>query len=264
MHFNRTMNANDSAKVDPWHHELNYGTCLRKIFAAKKIAFPKGALRRGQTKPLGVVSTSFGNIELSVSKSAEADMNIERIRYTGRLLDCHGLICGRCSFSTYRTVRGRGWLTDSTIANCMDAIDQEAWDWYEILRNEVDANFEESFNADGLLSADEIWIASELRGSSTWKVLYFCTMSAVFVHQKRMYDEFVFKAHPLLKPGELGSMPEEVIQDQKRTLRRLYAIQLDAKLIRHEGQPTDYMRAWVPDALFSAWNDMDQSGKQRP
>lgn len=262
MHFNRTMSAHGPTMIDPWSHDRIYNTCLRNVLAAKQIAFPKGALRRGQTKPIGVVSTPFGNIDLSVHKSAEADLYIERNRYTGLLLDSDGLICGRCAFSTYRTVRGCGWLTDSTIASYMDAIDQEACDWYELLSNEDDANFEESFNTDGLLSADEIWIAPELRGNSIWKVLYFCTMSAAFLHQKRMYDEFVFKAHPLLKPGEFGSTPEDDIQNQIKNLQRLYAVQLDAWLIQREGQPTGYMRALVPDAFFSSWNAIRD--EQRP
>ncbi len=135
----------------------------------------------------------------------------------------------------------------------MDATSQEASEWYELLRYEDDASLEEDYNTHGLLTADEIWISPALRGSSAWKVLYFSTMCSVFLQQKRLYDEFVFKAHPLIDRDDLGKMSKEVIHKRARDLRRLYAVQLNAWGIWHEGEPTMYMRAGVPEALFRAW-----------
>ena len=236
-----------------WRREGLYLSCLREVAVSKQIAFPKGSLRRGQTKSLGLVATPFGTVELSVYKDEQADLSIEHNKYIGELLGNDGGVCGRCFFSTYRTVRGRGWLTDEAIFVCMDAMSEEACDWYETLSGADDADLEYDFNLDGLLTADSIWIAPELRGTQAWKVLYFCTMSSVFVHQRRMYEEFVFKAHPLVNRDEVGKIPKAELQHQARQLRRFYAVHFDARVIRSKEKPTEYMRAPVPEALCRAW-----------
>ena len=233
-----------------WRGEGLYLSSLHEVAVSKQKAFPKGSLRRGQTKSLGVVSTPPGVVELSVYKDEEADLHIEHNRYFGKLLGNDGAVCGRCFFSTYRPVRGRGWLTAEAIFVCMDAMSQEACDWYEILSGDDSADLEQDFNSGGLLIADEIWIAPELRGTQAWKVLYFCTMSAVFVHQRQMYEDFVFKAHPLVKPDQFAQIPRAELQHQARQLRRFYAVHLGARALRCEGEPTEYMRAPVPNAFF--------------
>lgn len=233
-----------------WRGEELYLSSLHEVAASKQKAYPKGSLRRGQTQSLGVVSTPFGAIELSVYKDEEADLHIEHNRYFGKLLSNDGAVCGRCFFSTFRKMRGRGWLTDEDIFVCMDAMSQEACDWYEILSGTDGADFEYDFNMDGLLTADEIWVAPELRGTQAWKVLYFCTMAAVFVHQRRIYENFVFKAHPLVDPDQFDQIPKAELHNQARQLRRFYAVHLGARGLRLKGKQTHYMRAQVPDAFF--------------
>lgn len=245
-----------------WHGDRLHETCFREVHAVMRTVPQTGTLRRGQTKTLGTVGTPFGNVELSVSRSPDTmGLDIQLDHYHGRMLNCEGVVSGRCTFSTYRTIRGRGWLTNDKIFFCMDATSQEASEWYELLRYEDDSNFEEEFNTEGLLTADEIWISPELRGSSAWKVLYFSTMSTVFLEQRRLYQAFVFKAHPLIDRDELGKMSKQAIQKQAQDLRRLYAVQLNAWGIWQEGKPTMYMRAGVPGALFRAWYSIQPTGR---
>lgn len=245
----KTMHSNDDSR---WLGHSLFENCLREVYASKQKTFPKGSLRRGQTKSLGVVKTPFGRIQLSVHKDETADMHIEHNIYSGYLLRNDGTESGRCFFSTYRPIRGRGWLTDEAIFFSMDAMSQEAYDWYAILSGDGDGDLEISFNTAGLLTADEIWIDPELRGAQAWKVIYFSTMSAVFVHQRRMYEDFLFKAHPLIKADEIDKIPKDDIRNQARQLRRFYAVHLNAFVISNNGKRTHYMRAPVPDSLLRA------------
>lgn len=236
-----------------WRGEALYQTCFRAVDLATQASPQKRSLRCGQTKSLGVVSSPFGTIELSVIREYCDELEINHIRYIGKLLREDGGVCGRCFFSTYRPVRGAGWLDADTLFSCMDALSQEALEFIEILSNADDADFEETFNPGGLLTADELWLAPELRGTLAWKLLYFCTMSAVFLHQRRLYEDFVFKAHPLVDHDAVDRPSSAELRLQARQLRRFYAAHLDAKIICNDGKPTEYMRAPVPDALSHAF-----------
>lgn len=248
------MSASDTVGNGSWRGDSLYITCLREAYASKQRTFPKGSIRRGETKSLGMVQTPFGCVELSVHKEGFAGAGIDQLGYFGQLVAIDKTITGRCQFSTYRPSRGRGWLTENDIFWSMDAISQEAGDWFDVLANENCRYLVEVMNLDGLLTADEIWIAPDLRGTVAWKALYFCTMSAVFAHQRQTYDDFVFKAHPLLNADTFNEIPEIEIRRQTRQLRQFYSVHLDARVIRtKDGQTTDFMRAPVPYAILLEW-----------
>lgn len=243
-----------------WHGSNLYATSLRAVCDAKRIAFPKGSIRRGQSRDIGTVRTPFGIIELSVHKDGFADQSIEHNQYFGRLHhgNCEEVV-GRCFFSTYRPVRGSGWLSDDCLFYHMDDISQEACEFHVVLSDDDEDSFEMVFNLEGMLTADEIWISQELRGSAAWKVLYFCTMSAVFAHQRRLYTRFVFKAHPLIVHNAPNRPSKEELQQQSKLLRRFYAAHLGAHVIQNNGSPTEYMRAKVPCELLDAWKATTRS-----
>ena len=238
---------------DAWRGHALYSSCLREVLASKQIVFPKGALRRGQSRSIGAVNTPFGSIELSVHKDPDADLDIEHNWYIGRLLGSDGVERGGCSFSTYRPVRGRGWLSDRALFFSMDSMSDDAYTWYRVLSGENASDFEIEFNSEGLLIADEIFVTPDIQGSGAWKVLYFCTMSAVFAHQRREYGAFVFHAHPFIDANDKAQIPRVEHQRQAKQLRRFYAVHLKARVIRKKGEPTEYMRAQVPYALSRAW-----------
>ena len=243
----------DSNSDSLWRGDALYLSCVQSVEESQQKAFPKGALRRGQRRSLGEVKTPFGTIELSVHKDAFADLYIEHNCYFGQLLGHDGVVCGSCFFSTYRPVRGRRWLTNSTIYECMDAISDEALTWYDILSREDSWKLEFDLNYQGLMTAEEIWVDPELRGTQAWKVLYFSAMSAVFSHQRRVYDDFVFHAHPLIDADKIDQVPKSERLHDTRNLRRFYAVHLEASVIRIKGSPTEYMRAPVPEVLWQAW-----------
>ena len=69
-----------------WRGKGLYLSSLHEVAVSRQKAFPKGSLRRGQTKSLGVLSTPFGAVELPVYKNEEADLHIEHNRYFGKPL----------------------------------------------------------------------------------------------------------------------------------------------------------------------------------
>lgn len=238
---------------DAWRGDALYSTCLREVLASKQTVFPKGALRRGQVRTIATVNTSFGAIALSVHKDAYAGLHIEHNWYSGRLLGHDGVERGSCLFSTYRPVRGRGWLSDRDIFESMDAMSDDACNWYGVLGSENGLGLEVEFNLEGLLIAESVSVAPDLQGSLAWKALYFSTMSAVFAHQRRDYGGFAFHAHPFIDPDGKAQTPWSEQQRQAKQLRRFYAVHLNARVIRRNGEPTEYMRAQVPYALSRAW-----------
>ena len=255
MYDNKLIGPDDEGR---WRGDALYFSCLQAVQASKQKVFPKGALRRGQIRSIAAVNTPFGSIELSVHKDEYADLHIEHNWYIGRLLGHDGVERGSCFFSTYRPVRGRGWLSDRDIFECMDAMSDDACNWYGVLWGENASALEVAFNLGGLLIADNVSVTPDLQGSLAWKALYFSTMSAVFAHQRREYETFVFHAHPLIKADEIAQVPRIELQRQAKQLRRFYAVHLNARVIRKRGEPTEYMRAQVPYALSCAWAALQQ------
>lgn len=247
------MDAMPIARDDAaWRGEELYRTCLREVRASVAAAGIKGYIRPYKTYSMGAIATPYGCLDLSVSQP-DPDPPIKQHLYFGRLVGADGTERGRCFFSTYKRTRNCGWLCADDILFSMDALSQQACEWAEIILADDDALIEETFNQTGLLTADEIWIAPELRNSNAWKVVYFATMAAVFAHQKRAYEDFVFKPHPLMDEAERKTLSKADLAQQAKDLRRLYAVHLDARTIWNNGNPTDRMRAWVPDGFFEHW-----------
>ncbi len=236
-----------------WHGPKLLATCASEVVAAKARDFPSGSVRRDQNRKIGVVPTPFGAMELSVWKDPFTSDAIECCVYTGVLLGEHEDYRGDARFTYYKRAKGYDWLSDRGLRLCMDAHSEDAIALYELLASETGNDAAMDFNMEGLLFADRVRIAPEYRGSAAWKALYFCTMSAVFAHQKRCCEHFTFFAHPFLSQEDNAPDDPAKLAQGARDLRRFYAVHLDAKVIRTAAGPTGYMRAPVPDAIWTAF-----------